>query len=281
MKLNLSVITVTFNSQNFIKDYLDSLQSYLPEKSEIIIIDNNSMDNTLSILGKNDKIKLIKNKQNLGFAKASNQGAKKALGEHLLFLNPDTVVLSDSINKLLNYIKLHPEVGLVAPKLITLAGQTQESVRKFPTITGVIQEFYLHQSQAFNQYSPKGESPVEVEAVYGAIILIKKELFEKLNGFDEKFFMYFEDIDLCKRLKDQGLKIVYFPQARFKHLVGASTTKGQELGWGLRTLSLFFPFKNTGSKYLQWQSENIYHGQFKAFIIRLLIYLSIKLGFSK
>src|SRR5260221_13192660 len=162
MKLNLCVITVAFNSQNFIKDYLDSMQSYLPEKSEIIIIDNKSMDNTLSILGKNDKIKLIKNKQNLGFAKASNQGAKKALGEHLLFLNPDTVVLSDSINKLLNYIKLHPEVGLVAPKLITLAGQTQESVRKFPTITGEIQEFYLHQSQALNHYSHKARMPVDV-----------------------------------------------------------------------------------------------------------------------
>lgn len=277
MATKLSIVTVTYNSSQFIKKYLDSALRHLPENSEVVIVDNSSSDQTVKIIKQVRLVKLIANQHNLGFSKGNNIGARAAHGEYLLFLNPDIQVVDDSTNKLLEFAQAYPEAGVVAPRLIEPGGSTQASVKKLPTLLGVIKEYWLGQRYAYEQYVPTTDQPIEVEAVYGAAMMIKKELFEKIGSFDERYFLYFEDLDLCRKIGKLGLKIIYYPRATFKHLVGASTSVGEQLPVGLRTLAWFFPNKKSGSRYYQIISENIYHGVLKALLIRLLTWFAIKL----
>lgn len=278
--IELSIITVTYNNENTIDDYLESVLKTKEKAYELIIIDNASPDGTVSKIPKHPQIKLLVNKENLGFSKACNIGAKNARGEYLFFLNPDTKIFKNSIQNLLQYIKENPSVGLVAPKLINRSGHAQPSVKKLPTVLGVFKEYYLNISNSFDEYVPDGSEPVEVECVYGAAFIIRKDIFDKLGGFDEKFFLYYEDLDLCRRLKNLNLKIIYYPKAKIEHEVGTSSKKlsVQTLPFGLRTLAHFFPNKNTGSNYYQIKGANSYHGFVKASVIRTMIFLSVKLG---
>lgn len=247
---NLTVITVTYNNEGVINDYLDSLKN-LPRISEVVIIDNNSTDNTVNILKKRKEIKLIESMENLGFSKACNLGAKNSNGEYLLFLNPDTKILDNAISKLLEFYKSHKNSGVVAPQLIEADGSIQPSVRKFPTVWGAIEEFYLGKTNAYEAYVPEGSDPIKVDAVFGAAMLIERQVFNVIGGFDEKYFMYYEDIDLCKKIKQRGLEIYYIPGSKVIHKVGGS-------------ISL---------KKLDWikQSTRIYHGYINNFFLYLVL----------
>ena len=187
--IKLSVITVTYNNEDVINDYLTSLLGNLPLNSEIIIIDNNSTDQTREILKLKENIKLIENKENMGFSKGCNLGAKQANGEYLFFLNPDTKILDNTLNKLVEYLEENQDVGIVAPQLVEFNGRVQQSVRKSPTLFGAIKEYYFGIAESYVAYVPLGNDPVEVETVVGGAMLIGRELFKKLGGFNEKYFM--------------------------------------------------------------------------------------------
>lgn len=218
---SLSVIIVSYNNEGHIQKCIASVLRNLPDKGEVIVIDNKSTDQTVKELEKfGDRIKLIKSDTNLGFSKGCNLAAREALGEYLLFLNSDTQVTK--YTDLLNFYEVTPDAGIVAPKLVTFDNEVQASVRKLPTIWGAIQEFIFGVENAYSQYVPITEEPVKVEAVYGAAMLIKRDLFESVLGFDEKFFLYYEDVDLSRRIKALGREIYYYPGVIIKHLVGAS-----------------------------------------------------------
>lgn len=222
----VSVIIISYNSEDFIEKCVSSLLKNLPRESEIIILDNASTDKTITILEKFlPQIRLIKSTENLGFAKGNNKAVKEANGEYLFFLNPDTQVKSGVINQLINFYEQTPNVGIVAPKLVMRNGQTQPSVKKLPTIWGAVKEFIFGIKNAYSEYVPEAKSPMEIEYVYGAAMLIEKNLFDKLSGFDEKYFLYYEDADLCKKVRDLGKKIYYYPGAFVMHLVGATKSK--------------------------------------------------------
>lgn len=286
---DLSAVTVTYNSSETIDRFLESLRKWLPQRSEAVIVDNASTDKTLQIIEgsrlfkEKKKNKLIKSKINLGFGRANNLAIKKASGEYLIFLNPDTEIVSGTIKKLLNFIRLHPDIGILAPQLILADGSIQPSVKRLPTLLGAIKEYYFGQKNAYEEYFPKGEKAVEVECAYGAGLMIKKDTFERLNGFDERYFLYYEDIDLCKRVREMGLKVVYYPQAQLKHVVGSSTKgiKSLRLPLGIRTIANFIPLKGSGSRFYQVVSENIYHGVIIATVIRVLIYIALKFALYK
>lgn len=252
-KIDLSIVTVTYNSEKYIKKLLVSLDKFIPERSEVIVVDNNSSDNTLNILKSRKNIHLIENDSNDGFAKGSNKGAEEARGEYLLFLNPDTDILDNSISILLDFIKSHQEVGLVGPALIEPLGNTQPSVRNLPTILGAFAQYYLGVKNKYDNYVPEGQDPVEVQSVFGAAIMLKKATFAKIGGFNEKYFMYFEDLELCKSVRNLGLKAYYLPKAKFSHVVGGSISEAK----------------------LKWiaNSTNIYHGTTQAFLIHFIIRL--------
>lgn len=280
-KAELSIVTVTYNSADFIERYLSSLMKRLPARSEVIIVDNSSSDNTVSIVKKFPKVKLVASPDNLGFSRGCNLGARQSRGQYLFFLNPDTEVLDHSTAQLVNFLKGNPQVGLVAPRLLTPDGKVHRSVINLPTLRGAIREYLLGKKNAYSQYCPPGKRPIEVEAAYGAAMLLSRQDFEAVHGFDERYFLYYEDLDLCRKIRSLGKKIIYFPGAKFVHLLGASMRPGKKLPFGLRTLALFLPIRGSGSQYYQVKSGNIYHGVLIATLLRILSYIAIKLNLTK
>lgn len=252
--MKLSIITVSYNSEEFIEDFIRSVLKFKPENSELIILDNGSTDKTVEIIKKySGKLKVIESSENLGFSKGNNKAEKEAEGEYLFFLNPDTQ-LTQPIDGLIEYYE-GTGAGMVAPKLVMENGQIQESVKNLPTIGRAFQEYVLGKKHTYSQYVPQGDDPIEVESVYGAAMLIKKDLFEKLKGFDEKYFLYYEDTVLCKRVRNSGKKIYYYPGVSIKHLVGAA--------------------KSEKDRYkLNLNAARTYHGWFSAQVLQLIFKLS-------
>lgn len=281
----ISAITVTYNNEKTIANFLKSLISSIPKNGEIIIVDNNSQDTTVSLVrniksdqkSRQTSIKLIENTANLGYSKANNLGARLSVNSHLLFINPDTVILDDSISKLLEFYVKQKRAGIIAPALIQDNGSVQPSVRKLPTLKGAIKEYWFGEKNEYSEFVPSGNAPVTVEGVYGACLLMSREVFNKLSGFDEKYFLYYEDLDLCKRAREIGLTIYYLPEVKIKHILGASSRIGEDLSLGERTLAQFFPLKKSGTFYYAVKGSNIYHGWIKASFIRIVIYLAFKL----
>ncbi len=205
-----------------------------------------------------DKLKnliTIFNKKNLGFAKANNQGIKISKGKFVLLLNSDTLIEKGSLEQLVNFAANKADAGAVVPRLLNHDGSTQGSCCRLPTLTSAFKEFFLNQKGAFLKYAPEGQQPVLVEAAVGAAFLITPLALKKAGLLDEQYFMYFEDLDYCRRLAKQGLKIYYLPQAAITHLHGASG-------------------KNLKSKPNQWlvESSKKYYRSCNHYLINFIIW---------
>lgn len=282
MNVKLSVLTVTYNSQRFLDGLFESLEKFLPRNSEWIIVDHGSKDNTVEKVTHFQKksklpITLIE-QENKGFSAGNNRAAKEAKGEVLLILNPDTRLIDDSVTLMLSYLENRSDIGILAPKLLETTGKVQQSVRRLPTLKGLINEYFFGKLHAFSQYAPEVEHPVEVECVYGAAMMMKKDTFERIKGFNEKYFLYYEDIDLCRKVLGWDLKIIYFPEAKISHQVGGTVVATSKLPPGVRTLAHFIPIKSTGKIYYQIRGRNIYHGTLISFLIAFIQYIAQKLG---
>jgi GT2 family glycosyltransferase len=249
----LSIITVSYNSQDFIEKYLKSVLKYKPANSEVIVLDNCSSDETARVLEDyQDKITLIRSEENLGFAKGNNKAVNEgASGDYLFFLNPDTELTGDIFPELIKFYESDKNMGLVGTKLILPDGATQQSVKKLPTIWGAFKEYILGIKHAYSQYIPKGDNPQEVDCIYGAAMLIRRELFNNVGGFNEKYFLYYEDVDFCRKIKNIHKKIFYYPLVSIKHLVGAAKST-QDRG------------------VLNQRSAKIYHGTLGLFFLNLI-----------
>ncbi|RLC35941.1 glycosyltransferase family 2 protein [Candidatus Falkowbacteria bacterium] len=216
-KMKFSIIIVNYNTKEITKNCIDSIFRNCPGNNyEIIVVDNNSQDNSREFLENNfgNKIKLINNKTNKGFGAGNNRGARTAMGEYLFFLNSDTLINNDIFKQIENYLINNKEVGILAPELKLKDGCRQPDVfGRFPNIKNTI----------FNKLSVNATcNDQDIDWVSGAALVIRKNLFAQLKGFDENFFMYFEDIDLCKRIKELGYKIMVLPEISVVHLGGAS-----------------------------------------------------------
>ena len=246
----LSIIIVSYNTKDLLKQCLDSIIKSLTDyplidnkqqtsskrvtardqassfSYEIIIVDNNSQDGTKEFLKEYQKthpfIKTIFNKENLGFAKAVNQGVKKSGGKYILLLNSDINVLPGAIEKLISFAEQKKDVGVVAPKLLNADGTPQASCYHLPTIKRAIDEYWRGKRGAYEKYLPRGGNPVKVEAVVGAAMLIPRVVIDVVGLLDEKYFMYFEDLDYCQRIRKNGFSVYYLPSARLIHHHGAS-----------------------------------------------------------
>lgn len=258
--INLSIIIVSFNTKEILKKCLQSLEENGLKGQEIIVVDNASTDGSQEMIKKEfPRIKLVCNSENIGFAKANNQGIKEAMGKDILLLNSDIEVKEGSINKLYTFAEKHQEAGVVGARLLNPDGSLQPSVYHLPTIFGAVKEFWFGQKGVFQKYAPLGDKPIEVEAVTGAAMLIPRKIIDQVGLLDERYFMYFEDLDYCRRVKRAGLKVFYLPQAEIIHLHGASGKKISE-------------------KTHQWliESSKIYHGVFKYYLITFIIWLGQK-----
>ncbi|HSV89419.1 MAG TPA: glycosyltransferase [Bacteroidales bacterium] len=235
--MDLSVIIVNYNVAYFLDQCLKSVfRSGKGIGMEVIVIDNNSVDNSVEMLRKNyPEVRLIENKKNEGFSKGCNQGIKVSRGRYILLLNPDTVVEDKTFEQVISFMNDHPEAGGLGVKMLDGHGMfLPESKRSLPTpgvaffkIFGLSKLF--PKSRIFGRYHLgflDSEKIHEVDVLAGAFMLLRREAIQKTGNLDEDFFMYGEDIDLSYRLVKAGYKNYYFPKTRIIHYKGESTKKG-------------------------------------------------------
>lgn len=235
--MDISVIIVNYNVKHFLEQCLYSVQAALKKVSgEVLIIDNDSSDNSVEYLRpKFPSVQFIQNKENIGFGKACNQGLQLATGNYILFLNPDTIVPEDCFEKCIQFLEADTNAGALGVKMIDGSGKfLKESKRSFPgPLTSLYKLFGLSKlfptSRTFSRYHlghlSENENH-EIDVIAGAFILIKKEVLNKIGGFDETFFMYGEDVDLSYRIQKAGYKNYYFAESTIIHFKGESTRKG-------------------------------------------------------
>ncbi len=207
INMDVSIIIVNFNTERLVKDCIASIKRNTKKvKYEVIVIDN-SIDNR-------------------GFAKANNIGIAKAKGKYVLLLNSDTVVKSGAIDKLYEFAENHFDAGVVAPKLLNTDGSVQASAFRLPTITRAIRQYFFGSKGFLDKYVPETET---IEVAVMAAFLITPKALREVGMLNEKYFMYFEDLDYCKRVIGSGLNIYYLPSAEVIHIHGASGGKNKYL----------------------------------------------------
>ncbi len=238
MEKDVSIIIVNYNVRYFLEQCLMAIEKARHNLNiEIIVVDNASVDGSQTMIKKKfTNVLLIENQKNLGFAKANNQALKIAQGKYILILNPDTLIQEDTLLTLKNFLDEHPEVGAVGCKLINPDGSFQAASRRsiptpwvaFTKIVGLSKIF--PKSKIFGRYnltyiSPDIES--EVDVLSGSLLLVRNDILKRVGYFDEDYFMYGEDIDLCYKIKKAGSKIYYTPRTKAIHYKGESTKKGE------------------------------------------------------
>jgi len=215
MNPKLSIIIVNYQSEKYLAKCLSSIQEkVLNMEDEIIVVNNSHLEAELP-----SEIKSINPGKNIGFGAACNLGVKDAQGEILCFLNPDTEIISENIYELTQEFN-NASIGIVGSKLVDEKNNTQEWIAgQEVTILSTLLNNLGHKR---DKKIWESAVPVECAWVSGAAMFIRKNIFQKLGGFDEKFFMYFEDIDLCRRARQLGYRVLYFPEFAIKHFGGKS-----------------------------------------------------------
>lgn len=241
----LSVIINHYQTPRLLKECLESLKKVLPLdglETEIIVTDSQSQPAIQKMLaGLFPEITLIAHPRNLGFGKIVNSGLKKAQGKFILILNADIVIKQkEAISLLLNYLDNRPEVGLAGPQLLYPNGQPQNSCfrdytpsvvlcrRTFWSKTRwgqkILEKFLMKKETEKARVEKK---PLEVDWLMGSALIARREAVEKVGLFDERFFMYFEDVDWCRRIRQAGYKIIYFPASQMCHHHQQASKKGK------------------------------------------------------
>jgi GT2 family glycosyltransferase len=239
-KPKVSIILVYYQN---IKDLFECLYSIFKNHSkqavEVIVV-NNSTEKEFErkIAVGFPIVKIVNSKVNIGFGAGQNLGVKKAIGEYLFILNPDTKLFDKTIDRLTRYLDCHPNVGIVAPTLVDKNNKKYsiQGTSELNPLTGIVCLSFMNKLFPNNPISRKywlkdvdRKEIREVDFVQGSAFMIRKRLFNLLGGFDEQFFLYFEDNDLCKRVVDKGKKIAILPKANVMHNWGGSTPKTKKI----------------------------------------------------
>lgn len=259
---DLSIIIVNFNTYKLTSACLDSIAKFPPEcKFETIVVDNASSDESAAKLKTRKDIRLIVSSVNTGFAKGTNMGIRQAKGKFILLLNSDTLITKDALTTMYNFAQVTPRLGVVGPRLLNPDKSVQGSVFRFPTVGRAIKQYWFGIGKDMDKYAPAGKNPKKVDALVMAAYLITPQARKAVGLLDERYFMFYEDIDYSRRVRQSGLDIFYLPTARVVHLHGAS---GKDL-------------KDDAN---QWRrlvpSSKIYHGFARHYIISFIIWTGQK-----
>ncbi|HET6513297.1 MAG TPA: glycosyltransferase, partial [Candidatus Kapabacteria bacterium] len=236
--MDISIVIVSYNVKEFLRGALKSVFHALDHGSltgEVFVVDNNSEDDSVRMVREEfPQVKLHALKDNIGFGRANNIALREAKGDYLLILNPDTIVAEDTLDKMVEFMRAHPDAGMSGCKLLNGDGSFQLSCRRgFPTPWASFTKLFglsamFPNSKLFAQYNltylPVNET-YEVDALGGAFMLLSRKGFELTGGFDEDYFMYGEDLDLCFQVKKAGLKVYYAPVTATIHFKGESTKR--------------------------------------------------------
>jgi len=276
--MKVSIVIVSWNVKAFLVDCIESIiKSTSSFDNEIIVVDNAGTDGTVeAIIERFPEVRLIANADNAGFARANNQGAAVAQGEYLFIVNPDTQFLPNTLNELVKFMDRNPDIAMCGPHVLNGDRTTQRSVRGLPTW-----------GMAFSRHTPLGtlglfrkslsawrcrdfnyHQQADVEQLIGAALLVRRNIFERVCGFDERFFMYYEEVDLCKRIKEEGGRVVYNPGAELIHLGGKSSNQipAQKRFMMLNSLVLYL------QKHTDGFQSRLLSGLFKAGVLLQYIF---------
>lgn len=225
--MKLSIVILNYNVQHFLELCLRSVEAAITNiDAEIIVVDNNSKDGSCNMVkALFPKVNLIENKKNLGFSKGNNIGVLKAKGEYLCILNPDTVVAEDTFSKILNFSDSKENLGILGCKLINGSGEfLPESKRNIPKVNVALKKILGFSKSYYANHLSK-ENIGKVDVLVGAFMLLKKEIYNEVGGFDEDYFMYGEDIDLSYKILKAGYNNYYYGGSTVIHYKGESTLR--------------------------------------------------------
>lgn len=261
---HLSIIIVNWNSLRYLRECIESIEASTNEADyEIVVVDNASSGDDVSKLREEfPEITVIASEKNLGFAGANNLGFQYSSARFLLFLNPDTKILGSAIDIMLDLFEILPEAGIIGCKLLNSDGTIQMScVQRYPTIVNQLMDMdvlqrYWPKWKIWGNASLLSESvhPVEVEVVSGACLMIQREAFERIGMFDQSYFMYAEDVDLCYRVRKLGRKVYSTNEAVVVHHGGGTSRRSKGNAWVAimqRQAILKFCRNTRGHKYAQ------------------------------
>lgn len=279
--MKLSIIVVNYNTYDLTRQTIDSvLEKQLPFAYEIMLVDNKSMDESMTKLQRdyekhivNGVIKVILNDANLGFAKANNIGMRRSTGEYILLLNSDTYIVGDCLEKCMAYIEACNdgcinEIGALGCKVVLPDGTLDHACKRgFPTPKASLYYFLKWHKKDPIKYGlydalHLGEDEVgEVDCLMGAFMLMPRKALDQIGLFDEDFFMYGEDIDLCYRIKEGGYKIVYYPEAQIIHYKGGSSKKRRnKVIYDFHNAMWIFYKKHYVKQYSMWINSVVFVG---------------------
>ncbi len=270
---DLSIIIVSWNVSSLLAACLDSLRLESLRADgltvEVIVVDSASSDGTGAMLtARYPQVKLLAQTENVGFTVGNNVGLKAATGRMLMLLNPDTVVIGDALAQLVKYIDAHPEVGVVGPQTRNSNGTIQSTRRRFPTLVTAIFESTWLQPFAprrvldrFYVTDVADDAVADVDWVQGSALIARREAYERVGGLDERYVMFSEEVDWCKRIKAVGWRVMYVGTARIIHYGGQSTEQV------------------TARKHIHFQQSKLryfrkYHGPIAAMLLRIVLLAS-------
>lgn len=237
--MKLSIVIVNWNVRDHLRSCLASIFKYPPHHQfEVFVVDNASSDGSADMVRQEyPQVNLIINTDNKGFGTANNQGIRLAHGEYILVFNDDAQVKEGALDTLINYLDTHSDVGVVGPKILNPDGSLQQSVRRFPNFISQLLmslkvHFFAPTLRVFRRYLADDmnyEEEQDVDQIMGACMLIRKTAFDAVGLFDETFFIWFEEVDLLKRMNNAGFRVVYTPSAEIIHVGGASFAKTETM----------------------------------------------------
>ncbi|KKT40372.1 hypothetical protein A3K29_03170 [Candidatus Collierbacteria bacterium RIFOXYB2_FULL_46_14] len=283
-KVDLSIISVSYNTKQIMLDCLESIVKHTKGlKYEIIAVDNGSKDGSLEMLcdfsKKHPELILVDAKENIGFGRGNNLGAKKARGEFLLFLNSDTLLFDNALKSAVEYVRKHPRIGAYSCRLLNADRSFQPSGGHFPTLLNLFAwQFFIDDlpiiGSVISSFHPKQSAYDQNQAmdwVTGAFLIVPKKLFDRVGGFDENIFMYTEEMELCYRFSRVGYRTVYQNTPAIIHLGGASNGSVFAIVSEVKYMIYFWKKHRSG-----WQLPLVKFAFLTGSLLRLLIFGIIK-----
>jgi N-acetylglucosaminyl-diphospho-decaprenol L-rhamnosyltransferase len=285
----LSIVIITKDTKGLLKDLLTSIGHDAPLKPsllEIIVVDNGSADGTDAMVRQEfPGVSLARNESNLGFAASANAGFRHSTGDFVLFLNSDTILIAGEALKMLEYMALNRDVGICGPQLVYQDMRPQRSSAAIPSLMSEIIPRALLERMSPDKYfgKPNGskgrpcsqaldngteDAGIEVDSLIGAAVMVQRPAMERVHGFDERFFFFLEETDLCARMRNEGFRVVLYPDAKVIHLQGKTVRKNWVNGRMEYNISMYkFMRKHHGSAYYRcFQSVRL---------IKVTVFLSV------
>jgi len=267
---DLSIVIVSWNVRDYLRSCLSSIINNQGDLIvEVIVVDSGSADgSTQMIRDEYPSLNLVVCDENVGFPRGNNIGMRDATGRFLLLLNPDTEIIGDALSQMVAYLEENEEVGIVGGQLLNSDGTVQSSRRRFPSVATAAFE-----STWFQPYAPREmirqyyaddlplEGPVEVDWLVGACLMTRREVINQVGLMDEAYFMYSEELDWCRRIKEAGWRIVYLSEAQIIHYVGKSSEQAET--------ERHINFQRAKLRYFRK-----YHGRFPTALLRIILLIN-------